>query len=117
MSCEGVGAFLLEITALAAGVMVFARAKAARSALRVGLGLAAICIVADVVVQGWLVVPGLRKLAPGLKPPQALMYDPRLRPALPVAVGVVLLAVLFAIGRTLRRSRVRAALTGTRPAV
>src|SRR5207249_11969811 len=86
-------------------------------ALRVALGLAAICIVADVVVQGCLVVPGLRKLAPGLKPPQALMYDPRLRPALPVAVGVVLLAVLFAIGRTLRRSRVRAALTGTRPAV
>ena len=57
-------------------------------------------------------MPALRKLAPTLKPPPALMYDPRLRPALPIAVGVVVLAILFGIARILRQPNVRAALAG-----
>ena len=117
MICEGIGALLIGATALIAGVMVFMRVKAASSAMRAALALAAIGLVADVVVQGWLVVPALRKLAPSLKPPEALMYDPRLRPALPIAVGLAVLAVLFGITRTLRRSHVRAALASDQPAV
>jgi hypothetical protein len=113
MICEAIGASLLGATALLAGVMVFARAKASAWALRAALALAAVCVVADVVIQGWLVVPALRKLAPTLKPPQALMYDPRLRPALPIAVGVVVLAVVFGIARILRQPNVRAALAGS----
>src|SRR6266850_1504289 len=51
--------------------------------------------IAAVVVQGWLIVPALRRLAPTLKPPESLWYHPRLRPALPIVVGVIVLAVLF----------------------
>jgi hypothetical protein len=108
--CEQMGAVLLGAMALIAGLMVFARAKAASSAMYATLTVAAVGVVAEIVVQGWLVVPALRKLAPGLKFPEALLYDPRLRPGLPIAVGLVALAVLYGITRTLRRPHVRAAL-------
>src|SRR4051794_8406134 len=52
---EGIGALLLGVVSLVAGVMVFARAQSAGSAMRATLTFAAICVVADVVVQGWLV--------------------------------------------------------------
>jgi hypothetical protein len=107
----------LGVTSLVAGLMVFARAKSAGFMIRVTLVLAALCVVADVVVQGWLVVPALRRLAPSLKPPQATMYDPGLRPWLPIGVGLVVLAVLFGIGLALRRPHVRTALAANRPAV
>jgi hypothetical protein len=114
---EAVGAVLLAVAALAAGMLTLARARAAGSALRAAIGLAVVCIVADVVVQGWLVVPSLHRLAPSLKPPEALLYDPRFRPALPIVVGVAQLAILFAVARTLRRPRVREALGGGGPTV
>jgi hypothetical protein len=111
---EGVAALLVGVTALVAGIAVFSRAKAAGLAVRAALALAALLIVADVVVQGWLVVPALRKLAPTVKPPEAVMYDPRLRPWLPVGVGLALLAILVVIARLLRRPHVRAAICGSR---
>jgi len=113
--CEGGGALVLGIAAVVAGVATFARARIAGVALRATLGLATACLIADVVVQGWLIVPALRRLAPTLKPPESLWYHPRLRPALPIVVGVIVLAVLFGVARTLRRPRVRAALSGDQP--
>jgi hypothetical protein len=109
---EGIAAFLLGVSAAVTGVMVFARARSADAALHATLGLAALCILADVIVQGWLIVPALRTLAPTLKPLDAVFYDPRLRPWLPIAIGGIVLAVLFGIARILRRPHVRAALTG-----
>jgi hypothetical protein len=114
---EAVGAVLLGVAAVAAGTMTLARARAAGSALRAVIGLAVVCVIADVVVQGWLVVPSLHRLAPSLKQPDSLMYDPRFRPALPIVVGVAVIAGLFAVARTLRRPRVREALGGGRSAV
>jgi hypothetical protein len=55
-------------------------------------------------------VPALRKLALDLTFAEALVYNPRFRPAFPIAVGVVALALLYGIARTLRRPHVRAAL-------
>src|SRR5580765_1292939 len=71
--CEGIGGIVLGGIGLTAGLMVFAHARAASTAMRAALALAAIGIVAEVVVQGWLVVPALRKLAPGMKFPEALV--------------------------------------------
>lgn len=117
MICEGISALLLGVTSLVAGLMVFARAKSAGFMLRVTLVLAALYVIADIVIQGWLVVPALRRLAPSLKPPQATMYDPRLRPWLPIGLGLVVLAVLCGIGLTLRRPHVRTMLAANRTAV
>jgi hypothetical protein len=113
--CEQVGAVLLGAMALTAGLMVIARAKAASPAVYATLALAAIGIVAEVVVQGWLVVPALRKLALDLTFAEALVYNPRFRPAFPIAVGIVALGVLYGITRILRRPHVRAALANGPP--
>jgi hypothetical protein len=107
MICEGAGALVLGVAGVVAGVMTFKRARAAGVALRGVLVLAAVFVVADVVVQGWLIVPALRRLAPTLKWPHALMYDPRLRPWWPIATGAGVLFVLFIVARVLRRPEVR----------
>src|SRR5688572_3767033 len=125
--CEQVGGILLGAMAFTAGLMVLARAKAASPVLYATLALAAVGIATQVVVEGWLIVPALTKVArdlkfpealrPDLKFPEAIFYDPRLRPAFPIAVGIVALALLYGITRTLRRPHVRAALAngpGTR---
>ena len=110
IGAEGIGAVLLAFAAVNAGSQVFARVSSAGYALRAAIVFAIVMLVGDVIVQGWLLVPSLRMLAPSLKAPQRLIYDPRLRPTLPLVIGVVVLGGLLAVAQTLRRPHVREAL-------
>jgi hypothetical protein len=111
---EAIVGFILGCIALLAGIMVFTRSRFAGPFLRATITIAIIGLVADMIVQGWIVVPALRRLQPTLKPPYDLLYDPRFRPALPLVIGTFILVILLGIAWTLRRPHVRDALRATR---
>jgi hypothetical protein len=107
---ERFGALVLAALGLTAGAMIFCRNRNAGLVVGATIAFTAIFVLADMVIQGWLIVPALRRLAPKLTWPESLIYDPRLRPAWPIAVAAVLLVLLSTIVAMLRRERVRDAL-------